>query len=216
MHVPESHVPCTQQLEELQGDQEFQKVFELVTKEVMRSWSISSRVARSFVLSAIGEPETLASIHRAWFTARKNGDSLGLAKVIVRRRVIDLLRKDRRQADHCSMPTAEALESDSSFGSFNDLLQRNPHVQVELRQVIEMVRGALSCFATQGRVQRKQAQLLQRYALDEATYAELGPELSCSESALRVRVHKAMLALRKHIRECHTDLEDVLDRDRPR
>jgi DNA-directed RNA polymerase specialized sigma24 family protein len=216
MQLPEPHATCTQQLEELQGDPEFQKILELVTKEVMRSWSVSSRVGRGFVLSAIGEPETLACIHNAWFLAKKKGESLGLAKVIVRRRVIDLLRKDRRQADHCPMPTAEALEADRSFGSFNDLLQRNPQVQVELQQVIEMVRGALACFATQGRVQRKQAQLLQRYALDEATYAELGPELACSENALRVRVHKAMLALRKHIRECHSELEDLLERDRPR
>jgi hypothetical protein len=29
-----------------------------------------------------------------------------------------------------------------------------------------------------------------------------------------VRVHKAMLALRKHIRECHSELEDLLERDR--
>jgi len=39
-------------------------------------------------------------------------------------------------------------------------------------------------------------------------------ELDCSENALRVRVHKAMLALRKHIQVCHPELEDLLERGR--
>ena len=73
-----------------------------------------------------------------------------------------------------------------------------------------MVRDAVACFATQGRAQQRQARLLQRYALDEAKYSELSTELACSENALRVRVHKAMFALRKHIRECHSDLENLL------
>jgi DNA-directed RNA polymerase specialized sigma24 family protein len=206
---------CDQQLEELQDDREFRKILDLVTREVTRSWSVSCNVARGFVLSAIGEPDTLAQIHRAWFLAKKNGEGLGLAKVIVRRRVIDLLRKDRRQTDHASLPSVDALEAGESFASFHDHVERNPHLQLELRQAIEMVRSALVCFATQGGVQHRQARLLERYALDETPYAELGREMVCTENALRVRVHKAMLALRKHIRECHTELEDLL-RDRVR
>jgi hypothetical protein len=42
----------------------------------------------------------------------------------------------------------------------------------------------------------------------------LSAELACSGSTLRVHVDKAMLALRKHIRECHAELEDLLERDR--
>jgi len=203
------------QLEELLRAPDFRKIVELVAKEVMRSWSVPSNAARGFVLSAIGEPETLASIHHAWFLAQRTGESLGLAKVIIRRRVIDLLRKDARLANHASLPaTADALEADRALGSFDDLVQRNPRVQLELRQVIQMVRGAVACFATQGQAQQRQAQLLRRYALDEVKYSELSVELACSENALRVRVHKAMLALRKHIRECHSELEDLLERDR--
>jgi hypothetical protein len=43
---------------------------------------------------------------------------------------------------------------------------------------------------------------------------ELSCELSCSENALRVRVCKAMLALRRHVRMCHPELECLLARDR--
>jgi hypothetical protein len=56
--------------------------------------------------------------------------------------------------------------------------------------------------------------LLHRYALDEASYRELALELGGSEGALRVRVHKAMAALRRHIRECHPELEALLERGR--
>lgn len=216
MFEPEPHPPaCKHQLEELLRDPDFLKIIELITKEVMRSWSIPQQAARGFVLSAIGEPETLACIHNAWFLAKRTGESLGLAKLIMRRRVIDLLRKDVRQANHCSLPaTVDAIETDRTLGSFDDLVQRDPRVQLELRQIIQMVRDAVACFATQGHAQQRQARLLQRYALDEVKYAELSTELACSENALRVRVHKAMLALRKHIRECHSELEDLLGHDR--
>jgi len=83
-----------------------------------------------------------------------------VAKVIVRRRVIDLLRKDARQTNHCSLPSVEdPIETDKPRGSFDDLVQRDPRAQLELRQVIQMVRDAVACFATQGRAQQRQAQL---------------------------------------------------------
>ena len=79
------------------------------------------------------------------------------------------------------------------------------------RRLVDSVRGAVDCFAAQGNVQRRQAHLLQRYDLDEITYAELSVELGCSINALRVRVHKARLALLKHIRGCHPELEEWRD-----
>jgi DNA-directed RNA polymerase specialized sigma24 family protein len=206
---------CTYQIEALFQDREFRKTLDLVMKEVMRFWSVPTKVARGFVLSAIGEPDTLSSIYEAWSLAKESGEGPGLTKVIIRRRVIDLLRKDARRTNHCALSTTtDALETDQALGSFDELVQSNPRAQLELRQVIHMVRVAVTCFATQGRAQARQAQLLQRYALDEANYAELSVELTCSENALRVRVHKAMLALRKHIQICHPDLEDLLGRDR--
>jgi hypothetical protein len=217
MPILESEPPwasCERQLEDLLEDPSFLKTIELVTKEVMGRWSLSHKAAHGFVISAIGEPETLACIHRAWFLARSTGANLGLPKVIIRRRVIDLLRRDTRKTSHCSLPaTIDAIDTDRTL-AFHELLQRSPRAQIELRQIIQMVRGALACFARQGRTQARQAQLLRRYALDEVNYAELTAELACSENALRVRVHKAMLALRRHIHVCHTELEDLLERDR--
>lgn len=205
---------CHQQLEELLDNQEFLKIVDLVAKEVMRFWNIPYQAARSFVLSAIGEPETLSRIHGAWSAARQTGER-GLAKLIVRRRVIDLLRKDARPGHHCSLPTtADAIDAAPVSSTFGDLVQRDPRIQLELQQIIERVRGALACFAAQGRIQERQARLLHRYALDDESYAELAAELASSEGALRVRVHKAMLALRKHIRDCHPELEELLERDR--
>jgi hypothetical protein len=207
-------ISCTRQLEELRADAGFLKVVDLVTKEVMRHWNASHQVAHGFVLSAIGEPATLSTIYQAWSLAKHSGEGLGLAKLIVRRRVVDLLRKDARRTEHSSLPAPDG-EKDKLLGEFNDLVQRNPQVQLELQEIIQMVRSALACFARQGWIQQRQAQLLQRYALEEASYGELSAELACSENALRVRVHKAMHALRKHIRECHADLEHLLERDRP-
>jgi DNA-directed RNA polymerase specialized sigma24 family protein len=204
---------CHQQLEELLDNQEFLRIVDLVAKEVMRFWNIPYTAARSFVLSAIGEPETLSRIHSAWSAARQTGE-LGLAKLIVRRRVIDLLRKDARPSHHCSLPaTADAIDATPAPATFGDLVQRDPRLQLELQQIIHMVRGAVACFAAQGRIQERQARLLHRYALDDESYADLAAELGSSAGALRVRVHKAMLALRKHIQACHPELEDLLERD---
>jgi DNA-directed RNA polymerase specialized sigma24 family protein len=206
--------PCNRQLDELFANAAFTRTIELVAKDVMRLWGVPHAAAHGFVVSAIGEPETLTCIHNAWSVATSTGGNFGLVKVIIRRRVIDLLRKDARQANHCSLPaTVDAIETDRTPG-FHELVQRDPRLQLELRQIIQMVRGALDCFSSQGEIQDRQARLLRRYALDEVQYAALSAELACSESALRVRVHKAMLALRKHIRECHAELEDLLERDR--
>ena len=210
----QSRMSLEDQLEDLLGDPGFVKVVDLVAKEVVRYWNVPQRTAHGFVLSAIGEPETLGCVHHAWLLARNASDSPGLAKVIVRRRVIDLLRRDARQTNHCSLPpAAEAMEIDTAL-AFNELMERSPRAQLELQQLVRMVRGALACFATQGRTQARQAQLLRRYALDEVQYSDLSVELTCSENALRVRVHKAMLALRRHIGVCHPELEDVLGRRR--
>jgi hypothetical protein len=203
-----------QQLDALLADPSFLRIIDLVANEVVRLWRVPLKAARGFVLSAIGEPETLAGIYNAWSVATQSGGGLGLAKVIVRRRVIDLLRKDARQANHGSLPaTAEAGEVDRALGAFQGAVQRDPCAQLELQQVIQQVRSALICFATQGATQRRQAQLLQSYALDEGSYKALSVQLACSENALRVRVHKAMSALRGHILVCHADLVGLLERD---
>lgn len=205
-----------QQLEELLGDPDLLKIVHLVTREVARCWNVAESAAHGLVLSAIGEPTTLACVYDAWSSARNAGEKPRLAKVIIRRRVIDLLRKDARPSNHHSLATVATspMETETALGALDDRFAYNPQLQLELQQAIEMVRSALACFAAQGRIQGRQAQLLQRHILDEIDYRELSAELTCSENALRVRVCKAMLALRRHVRMCHPELECLLARDR--
>jgi DNA-directed RNA polymerase specialized sigma24 family protein len=203
------------QLDELLADSQFARMMALMTKEVMHRWNVAHEAARCLVLSAIGEPKAIAHIYKAWTEARETGRGFGLAKVIVRRRVLDLLDRDARPAGHSSFQTvSDEIESDAKLdladGAFDNLLQRNPQVEIEYRQIIHMVRAALSCFATQGEVQLRQAQLLQRYALDGMTYEELSRDLACAPGALRVRVNKAMKALRRHILGRHPELRDLV------
>ena len=82
----------------------------------------------------------------------------------------------------------------------------HPRAWLQCQQIIHMLHSALECFAAQGLTQRRQAQLLDLYFLTEKTYAELSVELACTQGALRVRVCKAIMALHKHILECHTEL----------
>jgi cytochrome oxidase Cu insertion factor (SCO1/SenC/PrrC family) len=85
------------------------------------------------------------------------------------------------------------MEADAVLGSFQESLQSNPRVQLELRELIQLVQDALACFEVQGRAQQRQAQLLRRYALDEVKYPQLSLELTCSENALRGRVQVVVM-----------------------
>ncbi|HEX8110878.1 MAG TPA: hypothetical protein VF516_24265 [Kofleriaceae bacterium] len=202
------------QLDELLGNSGFLKTVDLITKEVYHVWNVSDRDAYGVVLSAIGEPATLACVH----AALSPNQNIALAKVIIRRRVIDLLRKDARPNNHCSLspPAADGTEPDCAPGSFGDPLESTPRGQLEVRQIVNRVRTALDEFAAQGDKQQQQAQLLQRYVLDEVGYADLSVELTCSKNALRVRVHKAITALRKYVQSCHPELEQLLEGRSPR
>jgi DNA-directed RNA polymerase specialized sigma24 family protein len=111
-------------------------------------------------------------------------------------------------------PLADAHDEGARFGSFSEALQCDPRAQLELCELIKLVQDALTCFAAQGRVQQQQAQLLRRYALEEVKYRQLSAELTCSENALRGRVHKATIAFRKHIQECHSELMGLLGHER--
>lgn len=202
------------QLDELLGNSGFLKTVDLITKEVYHVWNLSVRDAYRVVLSAIGEPATLACVYAA-LSPKQN---LALARVIIRRRVIDLLRKDARPNNHCSLSpsAADGAEPQCPPGAFDDPLESTPRVQLEVRQVVELVRTALDGFAAQGDKQQQQAQLLQRYVLDEVGYADLSVELTCSKTALRVRVHKAIVALRKYVQTCHPELEQLLEGRAPK
>lgn len=201
-------------LDALLADPRFRAITDLVAAEVARCWSLPQRVARGFVLSAIGEPATLRVIAEAWARGAQPGHSLGLAKLIIRRRVIDLLRKDARPdregARVRSLEPAD-LERDVDLRGLDRL---DPRDQLELQDVIVRVRGALDCFATQGPAQARQARLLQAHELDEVSYEALSAELACSAPALRVRVHKARLAFGRHVAACHAELVGLVGRGR--
>lgn len=197
------------QLEALLADPSFERMLRLLAREVMTCWHMSWPSARCLVLSALGEPAVLAGIHEAWFAA---GDRRGLAKLIVRRRVLDLLGKDARPRWHTWLPDAADLDNEEGpIGRLEPRVLPTALGRITERRIINAVREALECFAMQGTVQRRQAHLLQRYDLDEITYAALSAELGCPINALRVRVHKARAALLKHIRGCHPELEDLFD-----
>jgi DNA-directed RNA polymerase specialized sigma24 family protein len=196
------------QLDELLANSDFLKTVDLIAREVYHVWNVSGRDAYRVVLSAIGEPATLACVHAALSPT----PNLPLAKVIIRRRVIDLLRKDARPNNHCSLPPAvEDAEPAYPAGGFDELLGSTPRLQLEGRQVVCMVRTALDGFAAQGDKQHQQAQLLQRYMIDEVGYAALSVELTCSKNALRVRVHKAIMALRRYVQTSHPELAQLVD-----
>jgi len=199
-----------EQLDTLLAEPGFVRIIELVTREVARAWRVPGPAARGFVLSAIGEPATLAVIARAWLGAGATGKDRGLAKVIVRRRVIDLLRKDARSTYRGAPASMTDLTELERAPDLHAAVERDPRAQLELQEVIRKVRDALACFAAQGPPQARQARLLEHHTLDEVSYDELGAQLACSEGALRVRVHKALRAFRKHVLVCHTDLEGLV------
>jgi DNA-directed RNA polymerase specialized sigma24 family protein len=199
-------VELARQLEELLRDPGYRRTIAALTWEVSTKWRQSRAEARRLVLSAIGEPTALAVIHAAWI-AGKTGASPKLAAVISRRRVIDLLSRDARRAGHVSLPTtADDLDGGGPLDVAETLAHDDPHAQLECKELIQMVRGAIACFAAGSSVRQKQARLLERRILEGASYAQLSMELVCNENALRVRVHVALKALQRHILECHPAL----------
>lgn len=195
------------QLESLLADPKFARVMRLLIKEVMTCWHMDQHQARGVVLSGMGHPVDLAAIYTAW-----NADQCGLARIVLRRRVLDQLAHDARPPRYVSLLYDEFGEAD--LVQPPDAVATAPSpmlVHLADRRLVADVRDALACFATQGAVARRQAALLERYDLDERSYAELSAELSANPNALRVRVHKARAALLRHIRGCHPDLEALLD-----
>jgi hypothetical protein len=187
-------------LKELLADREFWRAINFVAGEAMANWRISHAMASVAVLSAIGEPKDLTAVHAAWFAGQAP-----LARTIMRRRVFDLFRKDARRADHLSLPsTTDGTEAVLGWRDVD--VHRNPAEWLEYIRGIRGIHAAVACLARSGGKRREQSRLLQQHFLDEIPYPQLSIELGCSEIALRVRVHKAIKVLRKHIVDCHPDL----------
>jgi len=150
------------------------------------------------VVSALGDPAECAKIYSAWI-----GRQRPLARVILRRRVLDLLENDARRPGHHSLATTpDELELDVELPRGDNLAHWS--VAVERRLFVHTVLEALDCFAGLGLRQHRQAVLL-RYVIDGGSYAELRAELGVTSSALRVRVHKALRAFRAHFESSHPE-----------
>lgn len=196
----------SQQLEELLRDPGYLKTIDLLTREVMRTWNYSHSDAHRLVLSAIGEPRALSDIHEAWLVARAGGNSR-LPALISRRRVLDLLGKDARRPGHSSaLLGSEEIDAEWVPAALRTDANLAPSVQLERAELRAMIRGAIACFAAGGVVQQRQASLLQSRVFDEVSYPDLCLELACTRTALRVRVHAALRAFRRHILSCHPEL----------
>lgn len=131
-----------QQFDALLEDPGFLKIIDLVTKEVARRWSISDSIARSFVLSAVNEPATLLCVYGAWLSAKQAGEKPRLAKLIIRRRMLDLLRKDARPSSYCSISIATPTDAETDMmpGALHDSRKCHPQIEPELQQLTEMGR----------------------------------------------------------------------------
>jgi RNA polymerase sigma factor (sigma-70 family) len=186
----------TEELYELLRDEHITRHLYTCAKQVEHSADLPYRLAHGYVMSAIGDPPVVEALHRA----RSNG-RFGLARLIIRRRVLDLLRRDGRRAHHLSLHDSDA-DAESVVAE-----DATPDVQVEQREIVSNVRSALASFAQQGPMQHRQAQLLRRSVLDEASARELSAELGCNEKALRVRLHSAKAALLRHVQTCRPELE---------
>jgi DNA-directed RNA polymerase specialized sigma24 family protein len=195
----------------LLADTAFHRVLHLVAGRVIRDWRLPPATATGLVISAVGDPKTLADLHRCWFAeAERHG--MRLARIIICRRVFDLLRGDARRAHHVSLPL-DADEADGTVRIADAVGPEDPRGQIEHLQVVDRVRTALRGFADQGPIQARQARLMKRYVLDEVPCAALADELGCTRNALGVRVHKAMHALRRYIEAHHPEIEGLLGRD---
>jgi len=182
-------------LDELLGDPEFEEAFEFIAKETKTNWRLPLMIARWTVLAAFARPRDLVRIHRAW-----SKGNISLAKVMIRRRVFDLFRRERRRPHHSSFTvTSDGAETGPSL--FAEDARSNPLTILQSHEGSAALRLALECFASRGVKQRLQASLLSRI-IDETPYEELSTELACTRGALRVRVHKAIQALRRHVLDC--------------
>jgi len=181
-------------LDDLLSAPEFSRVVAAVSRELARARRMPLTCARGFVLSGLGDPDKLTEICSAWTAGQR-----GLAKVMLRRRAIDVLREEGRRPKHRSLPAApDALHAEISLV----IAPADLHwgAEIERHSVVRVVLAALSCFASQGTIQRSRASLIRRYLLEEKSYRELSAELGVPMSALRVRVHKAIRAFREYLR----------------
>jgi DNA-directed RNA polymerase specialized sigma24 family protein len=223
------------QLEDLLKDPDYARILTAVTSEIERRWCLAHTDACCTVLSAIGEPKELASIYDAMRQVRRAKEKLtldgdpgkahalatvirektALARLITRRRTIDLLRKDAARQGHDSFFCGVEDENDTPVGSIRAETPADPEAHVQRVQLKVQFQRALRCFGSQDDTARKRADLLRRRELEDTDYEILSNELGCPVPTLHVRVHAAKCAFFAHIRKCehcHPELIEWLSR----
>lgn len=200
------------QLLELFSDPEYVKIFRLARDELKASWRMSADAAEQLVLSAIGTPKALADIHAAM---RKGhalfdtpvGKKFALARLITRRRVQDRMRSDRTRDGQIPLPDP-GLDSHSDDATlwFRASAETGPEHHAQQAQLQMLLQKALACFAKQGNVESRQAELLQRHLLQEEEYRELTVGLNCTCNTLYGRLYDARAAFRQYVIACHPEL----------
>jgi DNA-directed RNA polymerase specialized sigma24 family protein len=154
-------------------------------------------------MSAIGTPKAIGSIHRAMREARESQPAkFGKVRVIVRRRVIDLLKDDRTSDRQSPLPDLEQAEFYTS--------EPDPEESIQAFQLKELISRALDHFGAQGEVRERQAYILRRQTLEGVSYAELSVELQCTIGAIGLRLRDAREAFRKHIERDYPQLTEWL------
>jgi DNA-directed RNA polymerase specialized sigma24 family protein len=196
-----------EQLEELLTDPGYKKLIVALAKHVMSLWGFSFSDARSYVLSAIGEPKALTEIHDAFVSAKHGGGNPTYPALFSRRRVIDLMRRDARRTGHISLLEETKGRDGEALNSQHSTSHRDAEEELQRHQFNEMIRRAVEGFGQQSKLRGRQANLLQRRVFDEADYSTLSKELTCNRNALRGRLHAAIRAFYKYIRRCHPEIE---------
>jgi len=196
------------QFDELLADRVVVRTIALVAKEFMPVLNATYEGARRYVLSAIGMPKVLTDIHNAWLRAQTDSRHLGLLRVIIRRRVRDLFRKEARRTGHSSWPTDDDGEVSHDLSLSTDDLQGNPEEQAHQAQLDSLVRHLVDSFAAQSPTNQRQVALLRRHDCDEVSYDQLAAEMNLTQNALRSRVYKARCALRRHLHKHYPGLQE--------
>jgi hypothetical protein len=186
------------QLQELLDHPLYARVVSMLAKEIGRRMRMQADDARRYVLSAIGDPEVLSEIYRVFVHVRDSDSAQGAneLRVISRRHVVKLMRKDAIRPRHQSLSSWE-VDLDGALRSLYTLGEGE--LQLRDRELREDLKRVLARFADEGPTQSRQAGLL-RLVLEGVPYEELQARLAIrSVNAARVRVQKAKDALRKFI-----------------
>src|ERR1700760_1637589 len=140
---------------ELLEDPEYKRLQKMIATEIMRGWSMEREVAHGYVVSASGEPAILHKLSEVWRREPRE-ESWRLIRLIIRRRTIDLLRKDAPRRAHVPLDQIDDELDERIAERDAPAFLRNPLHSLERDLIIRSVHAEIACFSTQGRNQLRQ------------------------------------------------------------